>query len=484
MFPKVAPEEWWELTLQFYAETVQYDEKPPAAIELQGWLELLWEDAPHLIVCGFNDGRVPESVVGDPFLPESLRERLGLKTNATRFARDAYLLQAIAHSRTQSGRLDILLGKTSMAGDPLRPSRLLLRCADVALPQRVEYLFRPAEVSGSNLAWTRAWQLRPRRVAAPSPIAVTALRSWLACPFRFYLSYVLRMKPVDSAKTELDVFDFGILCHSALEAMGGSSAMRDCVDPVVIREFLLGKLEEDARERFGTQLTLPLVVQLESARQRLSRAADIQAGTRAEGWVVQAVETSFELGIGGLQIKGKIDRIDRHERTGAMRVLDYKTSDQPVDPWHAHVRGIRKTETPPEFARFILNGREHVWNDLQLPLYLRALRTGGLAAHEMGPDTSVVGAYFNLPKASSETGIRAWEDYNWEIDDAAWRCAEGAAQAIREGVFWPPNENVRPDFDDFAPLFHHGVADSVAWNDADAVPQNAGLDAEAKGSSS
>lgn len=491
MFPQVAPEEWWELTLQFYAETVHYDEKPPTAIELQGWLELLWEDASHLIVCGFNDGRVPEAVVGDPFLPEGLRERLGLKTNAMRFARDAYLLQALAHSRAQSGRLDLFLGKTSTAGDPLRPSRLLLRCTDEALPQRVEFLFKRAEMTGSNLAWKRAWQLCPRRVTAPSRIAVTALKSWLACPFRFYLSRMLRMEPVNPAKTELDVFDFGILCHSALEAMGSSPVMGDCADPSKIREFLFGRLEEDARKRFGTQLTLPLVVQLESARQRLSRAADVQAGARAEGWIIQSVETSFILEIGGLQVTGKIDRIDRNERTGAVRVLDYKTSDQPVDPWHAHVRGIRKNETAPEFARFVLNGREYVWNDLQLPLYLRALRTGGSRADGLGQagnddatgTASVVGAYFNLPKASTETGIRAWEDYTLEIDEAAWKCADGVAKAIREGTFWPPNENIRADYDDFAPLFHHGVADSVIWSEGSADTQSVDLDPKPKGRS-
>ncbi|HTO05041.1 MAG TPA: PD-(D/E)XK nuclease family protein, partial [Opitutus sp.] len=292
-FREITPEQWWHVALQMYGETVHYDDKPLGAIELQGWLELLWEDAPHLVVCGLNDGRLPEAVVGDPFLPESLRESLGLKTNAQRFARDAYLLQALAGSRASSGRLDLLLGKTSTAGDPLRPSRLLLRCADSELPQRVEFLFKAADVSGSDLAWRRAWKLNPRRVPVPKSVAVTALRAWLTCPFRFYLERVLRMKSVDPEKTELDVLDFGTLCHTALEAMGRSAVLRECTDASVLREFLLGALEDEANRRFGANLTLPLVVQLESARQRLSRAAEVQAETRAEGWVIQTVEAEF-----------------------------------------------------------------------------------------------------------------------------------------------------------------------------------------------
>ena len=80
-----------------------------------------------------------------------------------RFARDAYLLQALATCRARGGRLDLLLGKTSAAGDPLRPSRLLLRCPDAELPDRIAYLFRPAEVARANVPWHRAWRLRPRR---------------------------------------------------------------------------------------------------------------------------------------------------------------------------------------------------------------------------------------------------------------------------------------------------------------------------------
>ncbi len=458
-FGGVTIAEWWDVALRLYSEGTRTDEKPAGAVELQGWLELLWEDAPHLVVAGMNDGQVPDAVVGDAFLPESLRERLGLKTNAARFARDAYLLQALAACRRQGGRLDLLLGKTSAAGDPLRPSRLLLACAEAELPRRIKFLFRPAEAARPNPPWRRAWQLEPPRVAPPARVAVTALRAWLECPFRFYLAQVLRLEAVDPAKTELDARDFGTLCHAALEAMGREPALRDCTDAGTLREFLLAALATEAARRFGPELTLPLIVQFESARQRLTRAAEVQARTRAEGWVIEAVERKFVLDVGGLAVSGKIDRIDRHEGTGAIRVLDYKTSDTPAQPWAAHLRPVRRDELVPEFARFAAEGREQVWSDLQLPLYLRAL-----AAEFPG---EITGGYFNLPKAASETGIALWDDYTRELAESAWRCAVGVAAAIRAGEFWPPNENIRADYDPFATLFHHGVAASVAWKEGE-----------------
>ncbi len=458
IFPQVTSAEWWDVALRIYGESTVSDARPPGALELLGWLELLWEDAPHLVIAGMNEGQVPEAVAGDPFLPESLRVRLGLKTNAARLARDAYLLQALAASHASAGRLDLLLGKSSAAGDPLRPSRLLLHCPDEALPARVEFLFRAVEAGRVSPPWRRAWRLRPAPAAPPARLAVTALRAWLECPLRFYLAKVRRLAVVDPAKIELDALDFGTLCHAALEAMGKERGLRDCTDARVLQEFLTDRLKAEASRRYGSALTLPLLMQIESARQRLSAAAAVQAQSRAGGWVIESVERKFSLGIGGLAVTGQIDRIDRHEITGAIRVLDYKTSDQPARPEAAHLRRARRDEPVLEFARWPADGSASlVWRDLQLPLYLRALAADYPGELSCG--------YFNLPKAVSGTAIVQWGEYTPATAASAWHCAVGVAAAICAGEFWPPNEQVDPRQDDFAALFHHGVAASVAWED-------------------
>ena len=155
---------------------------------------------------------------------------------------------------------------------------------------------------------------------------------------------------------------------------------------------------------------------------------------------------------------GKIDRIDRHAETGAVRVLDYKTSDQPAAPRDTHLHAPRRDEKPPAWATVGCDGRPRVWTDLQLPVYLQALAAefpGGVAC-----------GYFNLPKATGGTGLAQWADYTPELHASALRCAEGVCAAIQAGEFWPPNEHVPAEQDDFAALFHHGAAASVAWKEA------------------
>ena len=462
-FPGLAPAEVWELALRALGDSQRFDEKPEGAVELQGWLELLWDDVPHLVVAGFNDGRVPDAVVGDAFLPEALRERVGLKSNTSRFARDAYLLQALAAFRADGrGQLDLLVGKTSAAGDPLRPSRLLFLCPDAELAARVAFLFAGAEGASANPAWRRAWKLTPRTDAKIERLSVTAFRDYLKCPFRFYLKHGLRMNAVDPQKAELDAMDFGNLCHAALEAMGrAESPVRDCTDAGVLRGFLLEELERAARARYGDAPVLPLVVQLESARQRLSKAAEVQAQLRGEGWFIERVETKFEVVIGGMTVRGKIDRIDRNELTGRVRVLDYKTSDKPVNPEDAHMRNPGRNEeleTLPTWGRWVVEAGERIWIDMQLPFYLAAVEEEFGHAVECG--------YFNLPKAAGETGVSLWNGYDSSVQAAAIACAEGVIESVQKRRFWPPVE-MPALHDDFAVLFQQDAALSVEWPETD-----------------
>ena len=452
--------DWWDLALSLFGRSAAAEEKPPGAVELQGWLELLWEDAPHLVVAGFNDGRVPEAIAGDPFLPESLRERIGLRTNAERFARDGFILAAIAGVRSRSGKLDILVGKASEAGEPLRPSRFLLLCPDSELPRRVESLFGPTPEARPGPHWRRAWLLRTPPAPRLTRLSVTAFRDYLQCPYRFYLKHALKFGTVDPRKSELDNLDFGVLCHAALEELARQPRLRESDDASVLRRFILQAFEREVRLRYGPTLTLPLVIQFESARQRLSLAAGIQAEARAQGWVVERTEERFALDVGGLAVAGRIDRVERHEKTGAFRLLDYKTSDMARSPSEAHLRPARAGEAAPEWARCEFRGRAKVWSDLQLSLYYEGFAANAPAPGPRRAEPPVLG-YFNLPKAAGEAGISLWEDYTPELHAAAMHCASEVAAAVRAGVFWPPAELGERDDEAFYGLFHEGAADSV-----------------------
>ena len=65
----------------------------------------------------------------------------------------------------------------------------------------------------------------------------------------------------------------------------------------------------------------------QSGQQYVVDGARLVTGALAPG-----VKVPIEAAAGGLPVRGRIDRIDRHRETGAWRVIDYKTGDRVVAP--------------------------------------------------------------------------------------------------------------------------------------------------------
>lgn len=437
----------WHLSGQRY-----YPEPEDAVIDLEGWLELPWNDAPFMIVTGMNDGSVPYSRPDDIFLPDTLRRQLKLRYDDDRLATDAYLMTALIESRREQGRVCFISGKTGSTGDVLKPSRLLFQCSDAELPHRAQRLFgTPPEVLDSYPS-SISFLLE----AAPPPdipayrlemksISVTAFRDYLDCPFRFYLKRMLDMEELDDQKIELDALDFGTLVHDVLYQMACDEEMRQCENVARLQDFLCAGAEEWIKDRLGSSPPLQVEAQIESAKQRLCRAAHVQAGLVRQGWEMINWEMKNEGEMEGMIIRGKIDRIDRHRQTGRVRVLDYKTSEKASKPEEVHFGPLSKDREWLEYTTVEVSGRQRRWADLQLPLYAILLSS----SQELQEPFEL--GYFNLPRAINDTGVVLWEDFSADMLGSADRCARGVINDIRNRRFWPPSPKTWHD--DFEKLF-------------------------------
>ncbi len=447
-----------DLLLQRLSGQKYYPEREDTVIDLEGWLELPWEDAPMLIVTGMNEGFVPNTRMSDLFLPDSLRKHLNLNHDEDHLAIDTFLMTGLIESRRQNGRVCFIAGKASSAGDHLKPSRLLFRCEDTELPQRAAQLFGDAEEERDNHPATISFLLNPTPPAdfpadkvTLKKLSVTAFKDYLACPFRFYLKHILGMEELDDQKTELDAMDFGSLVHETLNEMAQNQQMNRCENEKELTRFLQSRAEEWVIQRFGQLPPLQVKTQLEAARQRLAAAAKVQSRLTGEGWQIIRAEMQIKAQLNGMTVSGRIDRIDRNRQTGQIRILDYKTSDRADPPEVIHLKS--PSQDTPDFARIPLGKKERCWADLQLPLYRILL------PDEMLSDGPVQIGYFNLPKAIGETGVSLWEEFSEELLARARECAEGIIESIQHRKFWPPTSKV--SYDDFEHLFPAEIADCI-----------------------
>ncbi len=446
-----------ELLLQTLADETFHPERKAHDIDLQGWLELLWEDAPHLIITGMNDGKAPEAILGHAFLPESARRILGLRSNDTRFARDACLMTALIESRRHNGgRVDFVFGRTAADGAPLRPSRLLFQCADAELAERTLHFFQQPAPRIDPAPWQLAWRLQPRPLPDDAPVfhrlRVTQFSSYLRCPFRFYLSHGLGMAEIDTTGTEMSAMEFGSLLHGVLEDFARDETARRLTDVAKIREAFHASLDRRLHGIYGSRLTVPVIIQRESARQRLGWWAEHEAEQRHQGWQIIAAETRLSTDddpwqLAGMTISGRIDRIERHEQLG-VRLTDFKTRKRETVE-ERHITALKSTEQAESFAEWMLvtssSGAAARWTDLQLPLYR-------LSMERRFPGERITTAHVSLSKTQPEIGIEEWSALDDVLLDSARRCAEGVITAIRGRQFWPPVEEL-PYGDDFEALF-------------------------------
>jgi hypothetical protein len=395
-----------------------------------GWLELPLDDAPSLVIAGFNEGRVPAHPGVDAFLTEELRRVLDLVDDRRRLARDAYALEAIRHSRPH---VHLVAGRRSAEDEPLVPSRLLLSGDPQSQAEMICRFYGsdlpaaraapPLFGAGDKCAFLVPPPQPPREPV--TELSVTAFRDYIACPYRFYLKHVLKLKQLEDRAVEMDALAFGILAHDVLQAFG-RSPLADSSDETEIRRFLNHQLDRAVAERYGRHPGAPTVIQQEQLRYRLDRFARWQAASRADGWQIvrERVEKDLRVAIDvdGLPfaIKGKIDRIDRHAQTGVYRVLDYKTGDGAQKPEQMHQQGPR--ESPD-------------WVDLQLPLY-------SLLAQGVTMGSPIELGYLLLPKNVDDIGF-AEADWDDTVIASAVEAAMEIVRKVRAGVFWPPREPPR-----------------------------------------
>lgn len=429
-----------------------------AAVEVLGWLELQTDPAPVAIVTGLNEGLIPESVRSDCFLPDRLRTQLGLLDNARRYARDAYFLTCLLHSKRY---VALISGRRSQDGDALMPSRLLFACDDATLAARAQEFAGAARsgacpLGGRPNGYTLVLPRPPDSNAhLDRPIQVTAFKTYLGCPYRYYLKHVLRLEGQDDRAREMDALRFGSLLHAALAAALTSEAAWS-EEAEAVGSALARSLRQEAQRLFGPHQAWPPIIalQVQQAERRLLALARWQAEQVAAGWRCIATElpVSGRLRDDLPSITGKVDRIDWNPAQRSVRIIDYKTGDSAKSP--------RKEYVVKDAAGNVK------WVDLQLPLYHFLLPESQPTDADFADwrEVEIELGYLCL-HANTEEQKNIWMPANWSTAELthARACAETTAERIRDGMFWPPSADPHQYVDELTGICLDRCLDRTAY---------------------
>ncbi|MGI9473420.1 MAG: PD-(D/E)XK nuclease family protein, partial [Rubripirellula sp.] len=424
------------------------DTARPEDVEILGWLDLALDDSDAMVVVGLNHPFVPGAVTSDPFLPGTLRTKLRMADNDRRYARDVYAMQVMLSCRKD---MRFIVGRTAADRSPTPPSRLLAATDTAFAARRVRHLLGGQR---ERVDVEHQWDDGPEGGLLPIPplpelgtsnrvatMSVTAFRDYLACPYRFYLRHVLKLKPLDDSNSELAANQFGDLIHGALETFGQSEE-RNEPDRATIENLLLQHLHDYVALHYGDAMSSAVTLQVAQAERRLKAVAKQQAARVAAGWEIFASEASVgekeKAGIivdqQQMNLRGRFDRIDYHKATDRWAILDYKT--------HGHL---------PEKKHLKKVGDKEQWIDLQLPLYRMMIPFLQID----GNPKDVELGYFNISEKDDETKINIAQFSEPQMDQAK-ELIEDCIRGIWAEDFEPTADRVQ--FDDYGMILQSGVA--------------------------
>lgn len=204
--------------------------------------------------------------------------------------------------------------------EPLPPSPLLERLAGAAnkvgltLPRWADE--RTPTATPPRLQTRAAADVAGRLPAALSASAIEALRN---CPYQFFSRVLLGLREADELEQELSKRDYGTWLHAVLKRFHEARGPDDDAALRVAAEAELALLDAADFLPFSSafERLRPLYLAwLAEAEARGQRYADGEVACEAR---------PFTGALGGLVVKGRIDRID--DAQGVTWLLDYKTGD-------------------------------------------------------------------------------------------------------------------------------------------------------------
>ncbi|NLY74591.1 MAG: hypothetical protein GX075_04740, partial [Firmicutes bacterium] len=357
----------------------------------------------YLVYCDQDEGGQPQnrSIFLDEVLqwvPE-LEERAikyGLAPRVPGFRNDCYSAAEI-----NEWLVTVLLKPEAQIG-PEEMEQLRLALADLKRRRLVKRLrdWRQAGLWKGLAADQKIIQLLNGEFGEDHCYSITAIEDYRSCPYRFFLKYVIKIKPAPKPTLLPELLDMGLLYHAILREFGkkvrGRSLSREEKDRYW--ELLSGLIEDqyqEWRKWSGSQpAEMILSLKLEEIRKTLQRWLESEldwAEATAGRFKFDRFEWSF--GTGGdlsgpetlaapyrledqivVKIGGRVDRVDR-DQSGKFTVYDYKLGRGPT-------------------AKDLLE-----LEDLQIPVYLMALEQ-----LHFGPGQAVGGSYLGLRNPSRGNG--------------------------------------------------------------------------------
>jgi len=310
------------------ADTLFQPESEAVPLQVLGVLEATGLEFDHLFVTGLTDEVLPASPRANPFLPVALQRSLDVPHASAEWEM-AFARRTLASWRGAAERVH--LSHPRQDGDrELRPSPLIAGIPEAPVPAGVEGpLYRDALFAARAIERLADFSAPPLPPGTPVEGGASFFKNQADCPFRAFAVHRLGAGALEAGHPGLDARERGTLAHVAaaalwrelrsyarLEAMGDEEMARAAERAAAAAVAYMRGERPDAMTGAFSELERGRLARL---LERLLRAEKLRAP-----FEVAACEERRAIALGGVELKARVDRIDRLA-SGARVILDYKT---------------------------------------------------------------------------------------------------------------------------------------------------------------
>ncbi|HEX7813299.1 MAG TPA: PD-(D/E)XK nuclease family protein [Burkholderiales bacterium] len=306
------------------AQTPFQPETPDAPVQVLGILESAGLEFDGLWVSGLTDEAWPLPARLNPFVPPALQHRAGIPEASP----VAALAQAVRITAGWLGAAqEVVVSHPAMDEDRLLIGSPLIVDIPEGVPEKTEReTWRDRIHAARQLESLADGQALPLPTRLPQG-GTRILADQAACPFRAFARHRLGAEALEEPVAGPDARTRGQLLHSLMRALwtelGGSAGLAADCGRAISKAAQVAVTEARLDEPFAG---------MERARlEKLAREWLEVERTRPPFEVV-AVEQKRTLEVAGLQIRGRIDRLDRLA-SGGHALIDYKTGKPTPNEW-------------------------------------------------------------------------------------------------------------------------------------------------------
>ena len=328
------------------ADTLFQPESAEAPIQVLGVLESAGLRFDCLWVSGLTDEAWPLAARPNPFLPIALQKKAGIPEASAEGSLE--LDRRLTQEWLRAADEVVLSWPRKEQDRELAPSPLILGVAQGALevPQYPKY----RDLVFSSRQVFSVEDFRGPAITKPAVRGGTrVLADQAACPFRAFARWRLNAEALEDPAPGLDARDRGKLLHALMKFLWSeirtSEGLKQNLEPVISRAADAAIKEVGVEGRFA-----------ELERVRLAKVAKEwfeKVEAKRPPFQIACLEEKRTLNVAGLELSGRIDRMDRLP-DGSHVLIDYKSGNANPNAW----TGPRPDE--PQLTVYAVTGKEEL----------------------------------------------------------------------------------------------------------------------------